>query len=127
MHFLEQADVVLAVGSSLSQSSFTPAIPPGKTLIHATNDAARPQQGPPDRGADPADAKLFLGQLIEELRGRVGETERTRRGETAATIARLKRDWRADFENEFSDEGTPINGYRMFRELWKCSTRTRRS
>ncbi len=30
----------------------------------------------------------------------------------------MKRDWLADFESEFGDEGTPINGYRMFRELW---------
>jgi thiamine pyrophosphate-dependent acetolactate synthase large subunit-like protein len=118
MHYLREADVVLAVGSSLSQSSFTPAIPPGKTLIHATNDPRDLSKVHPTAVPIAADAKLFLQQLIEELRGRVGETEKARRPETAATIARLKRDWRAEYESEFSDEGTPINGYRMFRELW---------
>src|SRR5206468_10676721 len=118
MHIAERADVVLAVGSSLSQSSFAPPIPPGKTLIHATNDAHDLNKVHQTAVPILADAKLFLGQLIEELRGRVGEKERTRRAETVATIARLKRDWRAEYEKEFSDEGTPINGYRMFRELW---------
>ena len=118
MHYLEHADVVLAVGSSISQSSFTPAIPPGKTLIHATNDARDLNKVHQTAVAIAADAKLFLGQLLEELRGRVGEKEKTRRAEVAAKIASLKKAWRAEYENEFSDEGTPINGYRMFRELW---------
>jgi acetolactate synthase I/II/III large subunit len=118
MHYLEHADVVLAVGSSISQSSFTPGLPPGKTLIHATNDPRDLNKVHQTAVPIAADAKLFLSQLIEELRGRVGDNERTRRAETVATIARLKRDWRAEYEQEFSDDGTPINGYRMFRELW---------
>ena len=35
-----------------------------------------------------------------------------------ATIARLRADWLADYEAEFADDSAPINGYRMFRELW---------
>src|SRR5207237_1049736 len=104
--------------SSISQSSFTPAIPLGKTLIHATNDARDLNKVHQTAVPIAADAKLFLSQLIEELRGRVGENERARRAETVPTIARLKRDWRADYEKEFSDDGAAINGYRMFRELW---------
>ena len=118
IHYLERADVVLAVGSSISQSSFTPAIPPGKTLIHATNDPRDLNKVHPTAVPIAADARLFLGQLIEELRGRVGETERERRTEVAANIARLKAAWRAEYEAEFSDDSTPINGYRMFRDLW---------
>jgi thiamine pyrophosphate-dependent acetolactate synthase large subunit-like protein len=118
MHFLAHSDVVLAVGSSLSQSAFTPAIQRGKVLIHATNDPSDLSKVYATDVAIAADAKLFLGQLLEELRGRVGDRERTRRAEVAQTIARLKAAWRAEYENEFSDDGTPINGYRMFRELW---------
>jgi thiamine pyrophosphate-dependent acetolactate synthase large subunit-like protein len=118
MHYLDAADVVLAVGSSISQSSFTPAIPPGKTLIHATNDPRDLNKVHPTAVPINADAKLFLGQLIEELRARVGETERARRAEVTAKIAALKAAWLAEYESEFADDSTPINGYRMFRELW---------
>jgi thiamine pyrophosphate-dependent acetolactate synthase large subunit-like protein len=118
MHYLTEADVVLAVGSSISQSSFTPAIPPGKTLIHATNDPRDLNKVHQTAVPIAADAKLFLGQLLEELRGRVGETERTRRGEVTAKIASLKAAWLAEYESEFADDSAPINGYRMFRDLW---------
>jgi thiamine pyrophosphate-dependent acetolactate synthase large subunit-like protein len=118
MHFLAESDLVLAVGSSLSQSAFAPAIPPGKVLIHATNDPRDLNKVYATDVAINADAKLFLGQLIEELRARVGAAERERRASVAHTIRTLKAAWRAEYENEFADTGTPINGYRMFRELW---------
>jgi thiamine pyrophosphate-dependent acetolactate synthase large subunit-like protein len=118
MHYLEHADVVLAVGSSISQSSFTPAIPPGKTIIHATNDPRDLNKVHQTAVPIQADAKLFLVQLIEELKGRVGDREKARRVEVVAKIASLKKAWRAEFENEFADDSAPINGYRMFRELW---------
>jgi acetolactate synthase-1/2/3 large subunit len=118
VHFLAAADLVLAVGTSLSQSAFTPAIPPGKVLIHATNDPRDLNKLYDTDVAIAADAKLFLGQLLDELRGRVGAAERERRPAVERTIAERKAAWRAEYEPEFADEGTPINGYRMFRELW---------
>ena len=38
--FMAKADLVLAVGSSLTRTPFGPGVPPGKAIIHATNDAA---------------------------------------------------------------------------------------
>src|SRR5487761_1362907 len=38
--FLNKSDLVLAVGSSLTVTNFGPALPPGKTLIHSTNDSS---------------------------------------------------------------------------------------
>ena len=37
--FMAKADLVLAVGSSLTRTPFGPSVPPGKTIIHSTNDA----------------------------------------------------------------------------------------
>ena len=34
------------------------------------------------------------------------------------TLGELRRAWLAEYEPLFSDESAPINGYRMFRELW---------
>src|SRR2546423_12705188 len=37
--FMARADLVLAIGTSLTRTPFGPGVPPGKTIIHATNDA----------------------------------------------------------------------------------------
>ena len=37
--FMAKADLVLAIGSSLTKTPFGPGVPPGKTIIHSTNDA----------------------------------------------------------------------------------------
>ena len=67
-HYLETADTVLVVGSSLSRMSFTPDLPEGKTIIHATNDTVDLNKSYPTAVPILADAKLFLRQLADELR-----------------------------------------------------------
>ena len=118
---LDDADTLLAVGSSLSLAPFTPVIPDGKTIIHVTNDASDINK---DYGAAVgavADAKLFLAQLAEELRRRVGEDGRAeRRAATERALAETRAAWRAEFEPLFADDSEPINGYRMFLELWNA-------
>ena len=37
--FMAKADLVFAVGSSLTRTPFGPSVPPGKTIIHSTNEA----------------------------------------------------------------------------------------
>ncbi len=119
-HYFDEADTVLVVGSSLSRLSFTPDLPPGKTVIHATNDARDLNKWYPTAVAIVADAKLFLAQLADELRGRVGARQQALRDRNAKTLATLRADWMADFAPEFNDDSEPINGYRMFRELWEA-------
>ncbi len=117
-HYLEHCDLLLAVGSSLSCAPFTPLIPDGKTIIHATND---PIDINKEYGADVgviADAKLFLAQLAAELRRLLGDGRPAQRARTVETLAELRRAWLAEYEPLFGDESAPINGYRMFRELW---------
>ncbi len=117
-HYLQASDCVLAVGTSLTRAPFTPVIPEGKTIVHATADPIDINKEYPAALGIVADAKLFLAQLAAELKRQVGEGRTARRAETAETIARLKRDWRADYEPLFADDASPINGYRMMRELW---------
>ena len=117
-HYLQASDCVLAVGSSLTRAPFTPAIPDGKTIIHATVDPIDINKEYATALGMVADAKLFLGQLAAELRRHVGEGRTEQRAETAEVIARIKREWHAEYEPLFADDSAPINGYRMMRELW---------
>ncbi len=117
-HYLQESDLILAVGSSVSRAPFTPRIPIGKTLIHATIDPVDINKEHPSSVAVVADAKLFLAQLTEDLRSLVGPRQKAMRAQTAKTIYSLRRKWLAEFEPLFADKSQPVNGYRMFRELW---------
>ena len=114
---LRHADVLLGVGSSLTVASFTPVIPSGKTIIHATNDPIDINKSHPTAVPIVSDAKLFLAALAEELR-RIGADRTAIRRRNVELLARLRSEWEADYEPLFSDDSSPINGYRMFRELW---------
>ncbi len=117
-HYLVTSDAVLGVGTSLSIANFTPQVLAGKTIVHATNDAGDLNKAYPADVAICADAKLFLSQLADVLRSRVGEAQTARRKQTVAKLAELRAAWRAEYAAEFADEREPINGYRMFAELW---------
>jgi thiamine pyrophosphate-dependent acetolactate synthase large subunit-like protein len=117
-HILREADVLLVVGSSLSRTDFTPEVPGGKVIIHATIDPLDLNKTHWTDVPVHSDARLFLAALADELRGRVGAAQQERARATAATLADIRARWLADFEPLFSDDSAPINGYRMFRELW---------
>ena len=96
-HYLAHSDTLLAVGTSLSLAPFTPQIPDGKTIVHATNDPTDLHKIYPADVAICADAKLFLAQLADVLRSRVGKAQEEMRRSTAARLAELRAAWRADF------------------------------
>ena len=67
VEFMARADLVFAVGSSLTITPFGPNLPPGKQVIHSTND---PQDIHKDYRADHAligDARLVLAAVIAEI------------------------------------------------------------
>ena len=116
--FLRRADLVLAVGSSLTRTPFGPSIPPGKTIVHSTAD---PDDIHKDYRADHAlvgDAKLVLEGLIE----RVGALRRANGGartlaEISGAVAEVKAEWRAEWAAERDSDEVPINQYRVIRDL----------
>ena len=117
-HYLQASDTLLAVGTSLTRAPFTPVIPDGKAILHATNDSIDINKEYAAALGIVADAKLFLAQLAAELRRHVGEGRAELRAESADAIARIKGEWRAEYEPLFADDSSPVNGYRMMRELW---------
>ena len=118
-HYLGKSDTLLAVGSSLSVAPFTRVIPEGKTIIHVTVDPVDINKDYPAAVGVISDAKLFLAALAGELRRRLGSRGRAEvRAATEEELARIKSDWLAEFEPLLTDDSAPINGYRMFRELW---------
>src|SRR5262245_36972501 len=65
--FMARADLVLAIGTSLTRTPFGPAVPGGKTIIHATNDAGDVNKEYRVDHAIIGDAAIVLDALMNEL------------------------------------------------------------
>ena len=81
--FMARADLVLAIGSSLTEPPFGPGVPPGKTIIHSTNDAGDIHKEYRPDHAVIGDAALVLDALIAEV-------GRQKRGGGGNALAALK-------------------------------------
>ena len=122
--FMAKADVVLAVGSSLTRTPFGPAVPPGKKIIHSTNEASDINKEYRVDLAMPGDAVLVLDALIAEVEKQRGAA----RGGNALNslkeeIAAGKKAWQAEWAKHFDSDEVPINQYRVIRDLMRTVDR----
>jgi len=121
--FLKRADLVLAVGSSLTRTSFGPAVPPGKTIIHSTNDPGDVNKDYRSDHALIGDAALVLDALIAE----VGRQRKARGNDALASlieeVAAVKQAWLAEWAKYLDSDEVPINQYRVIRDLMRTVDR----
>jgi acetolactate synthase I/II/III large subunit len=121
--FMARADLVLAIGSSLTKTSFGPAVPSGKTLIHSTNEASDVNK---DYRADRAligDAGLVIEALIAEVGRQKGRAGGNALASLKEEIAAAKKAWLADWAKHLDSEEVPINQYRVIRDLMRTVER----
>lgn len=118
-HFLKEADVVFGIGTSFTKHGMTTSIPPGKVLIHATNDSI-------DIGKDYSvdhpiigDAKEVLRQFIDASRDILGGRASAGNGQAKEEIASVREEWLNGWMPELTSDETPINPYRVIWELMK--------
>ena len=113
--FLRKADVVFGVGTSFTRTSFGVPIPPGKVLIHATNNEWDVNR---DYRADYAilgDAKLVLRQLIDEVRSQLGANRPDR--EVVEEIKAVKDAWLQEWMPRLTSDEEPFTPYRVIWDL----------
>ena len=118
--WLGMSDTLLAIGSGLTRTAFGLPIPDGKFLIHSTASAEDINK---DYQADiglVGDARLTLELLIDEARAALGEDGRTDTASTTESIARTRQEWLAEWAPLLDSEETPINPYRVIREINAC-------
>lgn len=114
--FLERADLILAVGASLTESNFAVAMPKGVPIVHATLDPLDVNKDVPCALALLGDAKLTLEALVEEVVRRQGAEPRDP-GAVAAEIARVRADWLERWLPELTSEAVPLSPYRVIWDL----------
>ena len=110
-HFLEKADVIFAIGTSLTRTSYGKAIPPDRIIVHSTND---PMDVNKEHRADYAlvgDSKLVLRALIDELKT---ATNGRRDGNgVVAEVKRVRKEWEDEWMPQLTSDEVPINQYRI--------------
>ena len=112
LHFLNDADVVFAVGTSLTKHNMAATIPPGKTIIQATNDERDLNKNYPTDYPILGDAKLVLRQFIDAARDLLGG--RTRDGaDVRGEISHKHSDWLQEWLPKLTSDEMPLNPYRV--------------
>lgn len=118
--FLNEADVIIGIGCSFALTGFGVPMPRGKTIVHATLDPMDLNKDVEAQYALIGDAKLTLASLIESMEDRNRAKAEDRRGTVSTKIAKIKAEWLRDWEQKRLNNESPINPYRVLRELHRC-------
>src|SRR5262245_55621414 len=121
--YMAKADVVVAIGSSLTRTSFGPMMPPGKKLIHATNDAGDINKEYRADVCATGDAALVIDAMIEEIARQKGGGGANALNSLKEEIAAAKKGWQAEWAKHFDSDEVPINQYRVIRDLMRTVDR----
>jgi acetolactate synthase I/II/III large subunit len=121
--YVAKADLVLAVGTSLTRTPFGPSVPPGKTIIHSTNDSADVNKEYRVDHAVIGDADLVLKALIAEIGRQHGGGGGNALASLKEEIAAAKAAWLAEWAKHLDSEEVPINQYRVIRDLMRTVDR----
>ena len=115
-HFMRKADVVFGIGSSLTRTSFGITIPPGKVIIHATNNEWDVNRDYPADYGILGDAKLVLRQLIDEVRRQSSHPASERDG-VADEVKTVKSAWLQEWMPKLTSDDVPLSPYRVIWDL----------
>jgi acetolactate synthase I/II/III large subunit len=121
--FMKRADLVVAIGSSLTRTPFGPGVPPGKLIIHATND-------PSDINKEYRVDQAVVGDAAMVIDALIAEVSRQKRGSGGNALAVLKEDiaavkraWLEEWSKHLDSDEVPINQYRVIHDLMKSVDR----
>src|SRR3954451_18462087 len=121
--FMAKADLILAIGSSLTRTPFGPGVPTGKTIIHSTNEAD-------DINKDYRVAQAVIGDAGLVLDALIAEIGRQKRGGGGNALAALKEEvavaktaWLTEWGKQLESDEMPINQYRVIRDLMRTVDR----
>ena len=116
-HFLEKADLVFAIGTSLTRTNYGKSIPPGKTIVHSTADAADVNKDYQCDYSLLGDAKLTLQGLIDEIKRRTDGAGHRNTRDITPEVAGIRQEWLDEWMPQMTSDETPINQYRIIHDL----------
>jgi acetolactate synthase-1/2/3 large subunit len=121
--FMGKADLVFAIGSSLTRTPFGPSVPPGKTIVHSTNEASDINKEYRVDHAVVGDAAMVIDALIAEVGRQKGKGGGNALNSLKEEVATAKRAWLDEWSKFLNSDETPLNQYRVIRDLMRTVDR----
>ncbi|MDA1280619.1 MAG: thiamine pyrophosphate-requiring protein [Chloroflexi bacterium] len=116
--WINESDVVIGIGTSLTINSYTRTLPAGKkTVIHNTINIEDINKDTPSHIGLVGDAKITLEMLIEEVKAQIGEGGRNTG--VAKHIAESRERFMVDWLPLLNSDEAPLNPYRVINEINK--------
>jgi thiamine pyrophosphate-dependent acetolactate synthase large subunit-like protein len=114
-HFVANADLIIGIGCSFTETNFGIKVPKGKKFIHATLDPNHLNKDVPAAVGLVGDAGLTLDALIGELK----QSIKSNRDTTAVVreIIEVRAEWMAQWQPLLNSNEAPISPYRVIWEL----------
>ncbi len=116
-HFLKDADLLFAVGTSLTNHGLATPIPAGKKIIHATNDPVDLNKNYSADHPVLGDAKLLLRQFLDCCAESAGSARAEEREGVKDQVARARKAWLDEWRPKLTSDEVPVNPYRVIGEL----------
>ena len=118
-HFLNEADLIFSIGSSLSRTLAACELPAGKTMVQATLDEREINSEYRVDHVVLGDAKLVLRQLAAEAAAQLGSGGRAGADGVVREVRTVKGAWLKSWLPKLTSEELPINPYRVIWDLVK--------
>ncbi len=117
VHFMKKSDVVIALGTSLTKHPMVTTIPPGKIIIHNTNDPKDLYKSYDIDYPILGDTKLVLEQLIESCRDYL--SGKIIRNDVPEEIFEVRKQYLENWSKHLDSNDKPISPYRVISEFMK--------
>tara|TARA_Y100000287_G_scaffold135633_1_gene110488 strand:+ start:2466 stop:4115 length:1650 start_codon:yes stop_codon:yes gene_type:complete len=117
VHFMKKSDVVIALGTSLTKHPMVTTIPPGKIIIHNTNDPKDLYKSYDIDYPVLGDTKLVLEQLIESCRDYL--SGKIIRNNVPEEIFEVRKQYLENWSKHLDSKDKPISPYRVISEFMK--------
>jgi len=121
--FLKKADLILAIGSSLTVTNFGPSVPAGKVIIHSTNEPGDINKEYKVDQALVGDAGLVIEALIAEIGRQKGPGGGNALASLKEEVAAGKKAWLESWAKLLDSNETPLNQYRVIRDMMRTLDR----
>ena len=115
--YLRDSDVVIALGTSLTRHPMVTTVPPGKIIIHNTNDSQDLYKSYNIDHPLLGDTKLIIEQLIESCKDYL--SGRDIEDNVTENITKVKQEYIQKWSRHLNSSDKPINPYRVIAEFMK--------
>ena len=114
-HFVQNADLIIGIGCSFTETNFGIKFPKGKKIVHATLDPNHINKDVVATVGLVGDAKLTLEALIGELKHSIKSNRDTK--DVVTEITKVREEWMEQWRPLLNSNEAPISPYRVIWEL----------